>query len=395
MERKPSKELGKAVAQAAGAELRKDASDKDQTVQATLQALASEWQAIADKLNGPLADAALADAKQSVLQVSITDERILSSTVARSSIADSGWTLAHLFLLSKFSMPRKVESNVSGIWEERWKAALGEGEEDALQRFLDARLLILCSPSERLASKFQYKELKVMLRERGLKLAGRKDEMAERLCSADPTGMEKNIARVNLLKWSEEGRQLSSVFFSRRDEMQRAAAAALQGKNPELACRLVCEFQDALGFPENPMFQSKPDLADVTSVFSAAPKILAGVKQESLEYLRIAAGMAFLGLEHDPLTDNLETGIRLAGPAAVKMIFSYVQSRRNFESWRSSGLVRTVRIVCSADGPCKVCARLSNRTWPIKDVPEIPYEHCTSDEGCKCGYILADLKENV
>ena len=38
--------------------------------------------------------------------------------------------------------------------------------------------------------------------------------------------------------------------------------------------------------------------------------------------------------------------------------------------------------------PCKVCARLSKRTWPIEDVPEIPYEHCTSDEGCKCGYIL-------
>lgn len=314
---------------------------------------------------------------------------------AKSSMADSGWTLAHLFLLSKFSMPRKVESTVSGFWAERWKAALGEGEEDALQRFLDARLLILCSPSERLASKFQYKELKVMLRVRGLKLAGRKDEMAERLCRADFTGMERNIAGVNLLKWSEEGRQLAGVFFSRRNEMQRAAAAALREKNPELACRLVCEFEDALGFPDIPMIQSKPDLADVSNVFSATPKILAGVKQESLEYLRIAAAMAFLGLKHDPLTDSLETGIRLEGPAAVAMINSYIQNHRNIESWRTSGLVRTVKIVCSADGPCKVCARLSKRTWPIEDVPEIPYEHCTSDEGCKCGYILADLKENV
>ncbi len=279
-----------------------------------------------------------------------------------------------------------------GFWTDQWKAALGESEGDAIQRFLDARLLVPCTPSERLVCKFQYKELEGMLRERGLKLTGRKYEMAERLCSADFAGMEQNVAGVNLLKWSEQGRQLASAFFSRRDEMQRSAVAALRGKNPELASRFVCEFQDALGFPDTPMIQNKPDVADVSNVFSARPKILAGISEESLECVRVAAGMAFLGLGHDPLTDNVETGIRLAAPAAVKMIISYVQSRRNVESWQSSGLVRTVKIICSADGPCKVCAKLSNRTWLLEDVPEIPYEHCTSDEGCKCGYVLADVK---
>jgi len=292
-------------------------------------------------------------------------------------------------LLGSFSRARSG----TGHWGDEWTAALGENAKEALRRFVDTGLLAPCPVQEALSFAFSSAQLQQMLRERGLKVSGRKDELSERLYRADSAAMEEAVAKMNLLKCSESGQQLASEFLVRRDEMQRTALAALRERNPGLACQVVCEFQDALGFPEVPMFRTRPDLADVSNVFSVSPRILAGVNTEALEHLRVAGGMAFLGLRGHRLPESLETGIRLAGPAAVNMIIAAVQIGRNVESWRRLGLVRTVKILCSADGPCAACAGLRSRIWPINELPEIPYEHCTSPQGCRCVVCAADLIE--
>jgi SAP domain len=304
------------------------------------------------------------------------------------SKADPRWTLAHLMLLSKFSGPRTGR----GPWGDQWKWALGEDRSEAIRRFVEAGLLVRCALSVSVAFKLSSSQLKQMLGERGLKVSGRKDEMAERLCKANAAEMERAVAGMNLLTCSEGGRQLAGEFLTRSDEMKWAALAALREKNPGLACRVVSEWQDALGFPELPMIQTKPDLGDVSRVFSVRPRILSGVNEEAFKQLRVTAGMAFLGLGDRWLPGNLETGIRLAGPSAVSMIISSVQISRNVEGWRSSGVVRTVKILCCADGPCEACNALRNCVWPIGDLPEIPYEHCTSPGGCRC-VCVADLIE--
>src|SRR5208282_220252 len=99
------------------------------------------------------------------------------------SKADPRWTLAHLMLLSMFSGPRTG----NGPWGDQWSGALGEDGSGAIQRFVGAGLLVdsVLSVSERLALKFSSLQLKQMLKERGLKVSGRKDEMAERLCMAN------------------------------------------------------------------------------------------------------------------------------------------------------------------------------------------------------------------
>jgi hypothetical protein len=128
----------------------------------------------------------------------------------------SPWSLAHLLLLTKFLMVRKVEPS-TGDGAGRWKAALGESEPDAIRRFASGGLLVSCPLPEKIAYTFSDAFLRGMLRERGLKLSGRKDEKAERLCSTDPRGMEAALAGVELLKCSETGRQLADEFFRPKD----------------------------------------------------------------------------------------------------------------------------------------------------------------------------------
>jgi len=40
---------------------------------------------------------------------------------------------------------------------------------------------------------------------------------------------------------------------------------------------------------------------------------------------------------------------------------------------------------CNDDHVCPACREIASRIWPIDQVPELPYEKCTSKTGCRCG----------
>lgn len=302
---------------------------------------------------------------------------------SKPSQVDPQWSLAHLMLLSKFATPRDAATPTSDHWADQWTGALGETESEAIRRFIGAGLLTPCTLSERLACRFSSAELKRMLGERHLKVSGRKEEMAERLSNADPLAMERAVVGAIFMRCYERGLHLANAFIAYRNQMQTAALKSLRQGYADSAYQVVCDFQDALGFPEAPMIQSKPDLGDLRRVFSVKPKILASVSGKVLEELRVAAGMAFLGLASNWLPEDLDTGMAMDCDAAVNMIIAQVQNARNIESFRLGG-VSKIKILCSQDGPCEACSALRSRIWPLDAAPEIPYEHCTSACGCRC-----------
>ena len=312
--------------------------------------------------------------------------------------SDQRWSLAHRLLISKFLRPHRVYPASTGDLEGRWKAALGESEEEALHRLVTAGHLIQCCVAEKLVGCFSATQLKQMLRDRQQKLSGTKDQMAERLCSADPGGMEKAVTGIILLRCSETGEQLANQFLARKEDVLRNALEALRQRNLELAVSVVSSFNDELGFPIDPMFSSSRETLSeqLRRTFTTSPKILSGVDEKVLECCRIAAGMSFLGLglvwpPCDPETKRkLEDGI-LDVPS---MIISSVQSGMNLEDWRTSSFVKSIKIVGSSGGDsCPACKAAQKAPWPIKDVPELPIPNCTSEGGCNCSYVLHEISE--
>ena len=298
------------------------------------------------------------------------------------------WTLAHLKLLSGFSRGPAVEPHDSGHWADRWKEALGECQTEAVRRFAEAGLLVPCSLSEHLAWKLSYKRLKQMLRERGLKLSGRKNALAERLSGADAKGAEEALAGLRMWKCSEEGSKLTNQFLESVRQTERAALEALQAKKCEEAVRIVCDFKDALGFPREQFFQDRPNLEDVRGVFDARPGILAGVHEDALENLRIAAGMSLLLLDYhliEWLPEGFSTGLAFSNDTAIAMLCGYVRIERQLADYRKMEFIKHLRI--SGGNPeksCDVCKALLGRVWVIDEVPELPHPQCTSDSGCHC-----------
>jgi hypothetical protein len=311
--------------------------------------------------------------------------------------SDQCWSLAHLLLLSKFLMARRADSVSTGYWTDNWKAALGESKEVALRRFVTAGLLTPCPLPERLANYFSAAQLKQMLRDRQLKSSGRKDQMADRLCNADAAGMEKAVGGIVLLRCSETGQQIANQFAPRQEEMRRKALEALGKRNLDLAISVVSLFNDELGFPSDPTFGTCPATLreQLRRTFTTTPKILSRVNKTVLEHCRIAVGMDFLGVGSEWLPEDPETELQMENMKldVEGMIVSSVQSGLNLDEWRRSGLVRSLKIVGSSDGDsCPACNAAQKRVWAIRSVPELPLRDCTSESGCRCSYVLHEIR---
>ncbi len=64
----------------------------------------------------------------------------------------------------------------------------------------------------------------------------------------------------------------------------------------------------------------------------------------------------------------------------------YGSHKANLEEYRKQNdVVKGVKIVVASDS-CDVCKKLSNKQFTIDNVPELPYEKCTSSKGCRCSY---------
>ena len=116
---------------------------------------------------------------------------------------------AHLLLLNKFVNARCPDDFALS---DEWKNVLGEPPQQAIKRFIDEGMLVNADLNDLLSYKSRADELKGMLRQRGLSVVGRKDELIRRLVQADPNSMEKIVAGLILLKCTPHGQEISHEY---------------------------------------------------------------------------------------------------------------------------------------------------------------------------------------
>ena len=128
---------------------------------------------------------------------------------------------------------------------------------------------------------------------------------------------------------------------------------------------------------------------DVLSViFGRTPKILGKVDEGQLGPLRLAAGMAHLwgtNQFEEWLPPGFESGLGMDNDTAAGMILMLGTHEATLAGYRRSSVVRAVEILTARDERlCAACESLSGKTFTLDEVPELPYEHCTSEFGCRC-----------
>jgi len=293
-----------------------------------------------------------------------------------------------------------------------WKAALKEDPRKAIKRFLDEGMIEQANLSNILNYKRTVSDLKAMLRQRGLPMSGRRRDLVARLVQADPEGMKKIIQGETILICSEKGRAIADKYLAFEDEkrarVEHQALEALRARKQREAIRLVESYHESdiaqqifpsglsvgVSVGDGEVFTESEfdnwDLDDLEGdlkiIFGSRPKILAPLSDEQLDQLRIAAGMWLLLGTKKPkhwLPAEFETGLTMDNDAAARMFVFHAEHQKNIARLRESLFFETVEIL-SANDSCEECQKLSQRKFRLDQVPELPYEKCTSKMGCRC-----------
>ncbi|HYW42565.1 MAG TPA: SAP domain-containing protein [Bryobacteraceae bacterium] len=293
-------------------------------------------------------------------------------------------TLACSRLLSRFLDPVNPDF-VAGI--SYLEAALDESYGAAIQGFIRDGLLVPYSltPGDLsgIQSIFSIGELKGMLRQRGLKASGRKEDLARRLLASDFAGIAAAVATRGLMQCSASGTALANRYSQHHQAMESAVEeaalrveAALREGKVEDAMLIYGAFEK-----ERPPFHAEMPLIpcsrdEIMTTLTDTPPALLPYSAAEIREARIPAAMALLGMRHLPrFTREMKP---------VHTLIAYAALHRNLESWRRSGVVVGVTVQCSNDGPCEECKKLQDRVWPIETVPELPNPACTTPGGCRC-----------
>lgn len=310
------------------------------------------------------------------------------------SLLGSEWrkSNAHLLLLSKFLHPRTADDFAES---DAWRMALGEKPRQAIKRLLDENMLVQADLSTQLDYKFKAAELKDMLKKRGLPVSGRKGDLIQRLIQADPEGMNQAVSELTVLLCSEHGREIAEQYLAnekvKRRRIEQQVMEYLRQRKFKDASIAVASYEAEQVFPRGIGVDWKhhnpaPDIAMLNAIFGNKPKILARLNDSQSNALRLAAGMMYLwGTNQckEWLPPDFETELAIDNEAAARMFLFHAINRVNIANYKRSGVVKQVEILAAQDS-CDACKNISGKRFKLSEAPELPYEHCTHEMGCRC-----------
>lgn len=307
----------------------------------------------------------------------------------------------HLLLLSKFL---RGDSPSRYAAAEHWKSVLKEGPKEAIQRFVEDKMLEPASLAELVDFKFKASELKDMLKARQLKVSGRKPELIARLVESDMEGMVAATSDVQLLRCTPEAARIAEKYVARQDERrattENEVLRLLERRDYVKAVRAVVAFEATQVFPRGlgidwSNYDGSSDIKALKTIFETKPRILDDINNDLLENLRVSAGMMQLwGTNRAApwLSEDFTTGIHLDADSAARMLVFYASHLRVMEQYKEAG-VRTAEVMAVGDNlTCSACHAINGKKYRLEAALELPYANCTCEIGCRCTTVAAGLR---
>jgi len=263
---------------------------------------------------------------------------------------------AHLLLLSRFVRP-KAPMEILPLAD--WRVILNESPERALKRFLDEGML---TPMENANPRAAVVTLSLQCSSQGHSVA--KEYLAT-------LAARKALVEQEVLGLLAEG---------------QVRAASVRVSDYEAGQMIPRE-----GGEDWAHHSPLRDMLILNCIFTKTPKALARLSESSLEPLRLATGMMYLWGAESPkawLPADFQTGVDLDADTVTHMLQYYAAQQAALVQYRQMGFVKAVRIEPRNDAhTCEACRRLGTRTFRLDEVPDLPYEGCTSHLGCRCAMV--------
>ena len=242
-------------------------------------------------------------------------------------------------------------------------------------------------------------ELKAMAKERGLKVSGRKEELAQRLVEADPDGMATRFKDKGIVTCSPEARDVVVRFRAQKqgalDDAVAAVRMALEAQDFHTAIEVSQRYRAAEVKIEAPNPFAIPDpestldeqIAGLQRIYAARPRILKELSADDWKPLATVVAMGHL-LGRMPtswLPDTFKGVEKFDHEVALRMVQFHLGHLDNVARMRDIGITKAKVLDCGG-GSCAACVKMAagGKVRKLDDIPELPYEHCTCHLGCRC-----------
>lgn len=311
----------------------------------------------------------------------------------------TGLPPAQLLLLSKFLAPRSPDDFTAPGWTEVLQAPPAA----IIYALHDAGLLTSAGLADRLNHRFKVSELKSLLKLRGLPVSGKKETLISRLVEAAPDEARQLVDRHTVYICTASGRALAEGYLAaqqaQRTAAEQATMHALQKRDFRKASHAVAAFEAQQVFSRGigidwTDHDPSHDIALLQVIFKQTPRILGRLPKQHTDTLRLAAAMQTLwGVNTAKawLPADLELDLPFSNEVAARMWSFFAINRVAIEGYRKGKIVKAVEIL-AAKNPCPACQALSGTRYALSRVPQLPHEHCTSPQGCRCTLLpLVDL----
>jgi hypothetical protein len=299
---------------------------------------------------------------------------------------------ARLLLLSKFIKSQSVKVLTGAhMAQERWSAALGMAPHLAVKELARTGLLVRPTLAERLEGSMSLQQLKDLCRARSLTVSGKKAELAARLVASGISDSSVPVGDSYIC--SPAGREAAETYKLRKSaekrDLQLQTADLLDAHDFAGASRVVCEYEARQVFARGigvDWSTGTVGLSEVTAIYAARKAFLRKVSASDLENVRLLAALDDLWGEEVSIFPDRNApvpGCRFPlGIAARQLRFHHSHSP-GAHTFPNSSLPIVMEYI-AAEGDCPSCAARNGKRFPPKQVPELPSDDCTCEEGCRC-----------
>ena len=237
-----------------------------------------------------------------------------------------------------------------------------------------------------------------MLKQRGLPVSGRKDDLIKRLITADLVGIKKTVAGLTILQCVQHGKELSEKYLlgeqEKRSRVEMQVMEYIKKRMFKEASIAVAAYEAEQVFPRGMGIDWKHhnpnrDVEMMNNIFSSKPKILSKLRDDKLDMFRQGAAMMSLwgkNTTKEWLPLDLTTELSFDVDTTARMFLFHANHKTSLEQYRKSGVVKYVEILAAQDS-CGECKKFAKKKYKLDEVPELPHENCTHEKGCRCTLI--------
>jgi hypothetical protein len=304
---------------------------------------------------------------------------------------------AHLLFLSKFIDPRRPEDFVTRV---EWIEVLQEDPYKTISKLIDENMLMEGDLGCRLSYKYRVVELKDLLRQRGLTVSGKKDELIKRLITTDKLGAENLVSDLLVLLCTDEGRKIAEDYLRKEKEKrifaEQQTLKYLRDRKFREACLIMGHYEAEQVFYRGmnidwKKYTPESDIKMLNDIYSSKPRALKEMDASKYETLWINASMHYLwGTNRlgNWIDSDFQTGIKYDVTTASRLIEFNAYFKRDKRELELNGKkIVYIYSFANDDLVCPACKKLSGKKFKISEVPELPYEQCTSEMGCRCNVV--------